>query len=116
MIDNLLQEHLTEEKSLRKFESHLLKLCIPFIRIAHIPGYGQYNVKGPMITVEADVRMTIYDKILPRNQELIPVALKRKLTYKGIVMQEMVSTSKVKEYIDYFKEHNPLFADQTLNI
>ena len=41
--------------SLSKLESHLLKLIIPFIRIAYIPGYGQFKVKGPMITVEADV-------------------------------------------------------------
>merc|ERR1712041_16433 len=62
--------------SLSKLESHLLKLIIPFIRIAHIPGYGQYKVKGPMITVEADVTKTLNEKILPRQQELIPEELK----------------------------------------
>ena len=31
-----------------------------------------------MITVEADVTKTLNEKILPRQQELIPVALKRK--------------------------------------
>merc|ERR1711989_239703 len=66
MIDNLPEEFLTEEMSLSKLESHLLKLVIPFIRIAHIPGYGQYKVKGLMITVEADVTKTLNDKILPR--------------------------------------------------
>ena len=43
-----------------------------------------------MITVEADVTKTLNEKILPRQQELIPVALKRKLSYKGTVMEEMV--------------------------
>ena len=28
----------------------------------------------------------------------------------------MVSKRKVKDYFDYFKKHNPLFAGQTLNI
>merc|ERR1712240_69960 len=55
MIDKLPEKFLTEEMSLSKLESHLLKLIIPFIRIAYIPGYGQFKVKGPMITVEADV-------------------------------------------------------------
>merc|ERR1712112_735354 len=102
MIDNLPEEFLTEEMSLSKLESHLLKLIIPFIRIAYIPGYGQYKVKGPMITVDADVTKTLNEKILPRQQELIPVALKRKLSYKGTVMEEMVSKNKVQAYFDYF--------------
>ena len=98
MIDKLPEEFLTEKMSLSKLESHLLKLIIPFIRIAYIPGYGQYKVKGPMITVEADVTKTLNEKILPRQQELIPVALKRKLSYKGTVMEEMVSKNKVQSY------------------
>ena len=116
MIDNLPEEFLTEKMSLSKLESHLLKLIIPFIRIAYIPGYGQYKVKGPMITVEADVTETLNEKVLPRQQELIPVALKRKLSYKGTVMEEMVSKSKVEAYFNYFKENNHLFKDQTLDM
>merc|ERR1712112_159628 len=116
MIDNLPEQFLTEEMSLSKLESHLLKLIIPFIRIAYIPGYGQYKVKGPMITVEADVTKTLNEKILPRQQELIPVALKRKLSYKGTVMEEMVSKNKVQAYFNYFKQFNPLFGDQILDM
>merc|ERR1712240_615371 len=116
MIDKLPEEFLTEEMSLSKLESHLLKLIIPFIRIAYIPGYGQYKVKGPMITVEADVTETLNEKVLPRQQELIPVALKRKLSYKGTVLEEMVSKSKVEEYFNYFKQFNHLFRDQILDM
>ena len=116
MIDNLPEQFLTEEMSLSKLESHLLKLIIPFIRIAYIPGYGQFKVKGPMITVEADVTETLNEKVLPRQQELIPVALKRKLSYKGTFMEEIVSKSKVQEYFNYFKEFNDLFKDQTLEM
>ena len=101
--------------TLSKLESHLLKLVIPFIRIAHIPGYGQFKVKGPMITIEADVQKTMDEKILPRKQELIPVSLKRKLTYKGSVMEEIVSKSKVKAYFKFFKDNNPLFVDEKLD-
>merc|ERR1712243_472522 len=62
MIDKLPEKFLTEKMSLSKLESHLLKLIIPFIRIAYIPGYGQFKVKGPMITVEADVTETLKKK------------------------------------------------------
>ena len=95
--------------NLSKLESHLLKLCIPFIKIAHIPGYAQYKVRGPMTTIEVDVRKTMNEKILPRNQELIPVALKRKSTYKGIVMEEIVSKTKVQEYFNYFKKQSFIY-------
>ena len=70
MIDKLPIKFMT----LSKLESYLLKLVIPFIRIAHIPGYGQFKVKGLMITVEAEVQKTMVEKILPREQELIPVS------------------------------------------
>ena len=99
MIDKLPEEFLTEKMSLSKLESHLLKLIIPFIRIVYIPGYGQYYVKGLMINVEADVRKTMYEKILPRNKEFIPLALKRKNTYQGIVMEEIVQKNKSKRVL-----------------
>ena len=88
----------------------MFKLVIPFIRIAHVPGYGEFKVKGPMITVEADVKKTIDEKILPRQQELIPVSLKRKLIYKGTIMEEIVSKTKVETYFNYFKMINPQVA------
>merc|ERR1712030_103349 len=95
--------------------AHLLKLVIPFIRIAQVPGYGEFKIKGPMITVEADVNKTLNEKILPRQEELIPVALKRKFTYKENVMEEIVSKSKIRSYFNYFKSNNPLFKNQELN-
>ena len=115
MIDNLPETYLTPNMTLSKLESHLLKLVIPFIRIAHVPGYGEFKVKGPMITLEADVKKTIDEKILPRQQELIPVSLKRKLTYKGTVMEEIVSKTKVQTYFNYFRRINPLLADEHLD-
>ena len=77
MIKNLPAAYLTPQMTLSKLESHLLKLVIPLIRIAHVPGYGVFKVKGPMITVEADVKDTIQKKILLRKPELNPVSLKR---------------------------------------
>ena len=112
MIDKLPIEFMT----LSKLESHLLKLVIPFVRIAHIPGYGEFKVKGPMLTVEAEVQKTMVEKILPREQELIPVSFKRKFAYKGNYIEEMISKSKIQEYFNYFKRENPLFAEEELKL
>ena len=46
MIDNLPEQFLTEEMSLSKLESHLLKLIIPFIRIAYIPYHSTFNYEN----------------------------------------------------------------------
>ena len=114
LIDNLSGDLLVAGKSLSKLEAHLLKLVIHFIRIGQVPGYGGFKIKGPMITVEADVKKTLNEKILPRQQELIPVALKRKFTYKANVMEEIVSKSKIRSYFNYFKENNLLFQNEEL--
>ena len=93
---------------LNRLEGHLLKLIIPFISIVHITHSRDVKIKGPMISVEADIKPTI-DKLLPRCPQLIPVALKRKLEYKGNYIEEMVDTQKVLLYFDYFKKYYPLF-------
>lgn len=69
-------------------------------------------MKGPMITVEVDVKKTLNENILPRQQELIPVALKRKFIYKENCMEKIVDKGKVQKYFEYFKNVNPLFGNQ----
>ena len=90
LIDNLPGDSLVAGKTLSKLEAHLLKLVIPFIRISQFPWYGEFKIKGPMITFELDVKKTLNEKILPWQQELIPVALKRKFTSKKNFMEEIV--------------------------
>lgn len=63
-----------------------------------------------MICVEAQVKETL-DKMLPVDQDLVPVCLKRKPEYKGNYIEQVVSKSKILEYFYYFKTQNPLFAD-----
>merc|ERR1711873_90986 len=38
------------------------------------------------------------------------------LSYKGTVLEEMVSKNKVQAYFDYFKKYNPLFGDEILDM
>ena len=41
---------------------------------------------------------------------MIPVALKRKLEYKGSYISEVISRSKLEFYFTYFKDNNHLFS------
>ena len=109
-VPDMPHEFKTEDMTLNKLESHLLKLIIPFIRVVHIPRSSEFKILGPMICVEADVKQTM-DKLLPVEQDLIPVCLKRRPEYKGHFIEEVVSMTKIVQYFEYFKAYNPLFKD-----
>ena len=110
ILPDLPDELTTDEMKLNKCEAHLLKLIIPFIRVAHIPRSSEFKVMGPVINVEADVT-EIVEKILPIDQDLIPVALKRRPEYKGSYIEEVISKKKLMKYFLYFRTANPLFAE-----
>ena len=84
--------------ALNRCEAYLLKLTIPFIRIAHLPRSADFKVLGPMICVEAKVAQTIND--LPRDQQFVPVEFKRRLEFKGYYIGEVVDTSKVLKHFN----------------
>ena len=99
-----------QDNPLNKCEQNLLKLVIPFIKVYHIPRSNQLKVVGPCLNVEADIASSL-EKIIPVEQQLIPVALKRMPNYQGHYTAEMVDKKKLLEYFAYFKLHNPLFKD-----
>ena len=95
-------------------EDFLLKPGIPFIRIAHLPRGRYFQLKGDLIMVSADVAQSM-NEILPQDQNLLPVAFKRKIEYKGYYLQEYVDRQKIQIYFKWFQRHNHLFKDMTLN-
>jgi hypothetical protein len=114
MVPELPDEFKTADMKLNNCEAHLLKLIIPFIRVAHIPRSSEFKVFGPVINVEADIAHS-FNKILPLDQDLIPVALKRRPEYRGAYIEEIVSKNKLLKYFIYFKANNHLFADIQFN-
>ena len=56
--------------TMNKLEAYLLRLVIPFKRIAHVAGYGEFMVKAQMITVEADVKDTFHKEYYQNNMSL----------------------------------------------
>jgi hypothetical protein len=102
--------HVDEALKLNKLESHILKLVIPFIRVAHCPRGIYFKVKGGLILISADIKSSL-TKILPQPQSLIPVCLKRKLEYTGNYIEEIIDKDKVKTYFNFFKTYNPLFKE-----
>ena len=101
---------MKQSLQLNKLESHLLKLVIPFIRVAHCTRGTYIKVKGSLILMSSDISHSM-SKILPVAQHLIPVCLKRRLDYTGNYMEEIIDKNKVNAYFNFFKRYNPLFKD-----
>ena len=60
--DYLTEEDLSLEVQsfkLNRLESYLLKLIIPFIRIAHCPRSHYFKLKGDLILISSDISSTI---------------------------------------------------------
>jgi hypothetical protein len=95
---------------LNKYKAHLLKLIIPFVWVMRIPRNADFKVVGPMICVQAEIKKTV-EKVLPVDQDLVPVALKRKLEFCGDYLTEYVDRNKLMAFFEFFKLSNPLFKD-----
>ena len=104
------ENHERKEMKLNKLESYLLKLCIPFIRIAHCPRGPYLKVLGDLILISSDLSHSL-TKILPIQQDLIPVSFKRKLSYTGSYIEQYIERKKIKMYFSWFKKYNHLYKD-----
>ena len=93
---------------LKKLESHLLKLVIPFIGIGHCTRGMYIKIKGSLILISSNIPHSM-SRILPRKQNLLPVCLKRKLEYKWSYIEEIIDRNKINAYFNFFKRFNPLF-------
>ena len=99
---------------LNKVEQFLLKLVIPFIRVAHCERGTQTKVRGNLILISADIASSL-SKILPLSQPIVPIQFKRKLAYSGHYLAEYIDKRKVELYFNWFKKNNPLFEDISLD-
>ena len=93
---------------LNGLESYILKLVIPFIRIAHCPRGSYFKVKGDLILISSDISHSL-SKILPLQQSLIPVRFKRKMAYTGSFIEEYIEKEKVQMYFTWLVKNNHLY-------
>ncbi|TKS65838.1 ATP-dependent DNA helicase PIF7 [Collichthys lucidus] len=101
---------------LNKLEQHLIALHIPFMKMLALPKGGQNGVHGPVTCVPSNIVETT--NLLPRTSmegSLLPVKLKRKLTYKGYYEYEYVDTTHIKQALQYLKENNVHYKEVHFN-
>ncbi|XP_030284360.1 uncharacterized protein LOC115588118 [Sparus aurata] len=101
---------------LKRLEIHLIALHIPFMKMLALPKGGQNGVHGPVTCVPANIVQTT--NLLPHTDmegSLLPVKLKRKLTYKGHYDYEFVDSMRVRQALQYLKEINVHYKDVEFN-
>ena len=99
---NATQNNEIESVMLNRLESYLLKLVVPFIRVANCPRGKYLKVRGDLILISSNVGSSL-SKILPRQQNLIPVSFKRNLSYSGAFIEEFVEKQKLQIYFSWLK-------------
>ena len=76
----------------------------------------QRSIHGPAVNVPSKVD-TVCDMLprLPSQSELVPLKLKRKLTYRGHYLYDYVTPQKLLEALRFLKANNPLYVDIDIN-
>jgi hypothetical protein len=99
---------------LNLMEQYLLKLTIPFIRVAHVPRTPNLKLVGGSICIQANISHTI-EKLQINPENIIPVSFKRKQTYRGHYMEQVVNKEKVFEWLSFLRLNNPLYKNIIIN-
>ena len=95
---------------LNLMEKYLLKLTIPFIRVAHVPRTPNLKLIGGSVCIQANISHTI-ERLQINPENIIPVSFKRKLSYKGYYMEQVINKVKLFKWLSFLKLNNPLYKN-----
>ena len=103
-------------QNLNELEIQLIALRIPFMKLLALPRGGHRGVKGPVVNVPSDINKITSS--LPRTvneAQLVPVKLKRKLSYKGHYMYKWINPTHVTDALKYLIGNNPWYEGVTFD-
>ena len=105
-----------ELSGLNPLELRLICLRLPFMKMVALPSGKQRSIDGPAVNVPSKVD-TICNVLprLPLQTKLVPLKLKRKLTYKGHYMYDYITPQKPLIALSFLKAKNPLYSDVKVN-
>ena len=99
-----------ELSCLNSLEKRIISLRVPFMKMVALPSGKQRCIHGPAVNVPS--KLDSVCELLPRlpsETELVPLKLKRKLSYKGHYMYDFVRPDKVIGALRWLKDNNPLY-------
>ena len=101
-----------ELSCLNALEKRLISLHVPFMKMIALPSGKQRCIKGPAVNVPSKVdRVCTMLHRLPSECELVPLKLKRKLSYRGYYLYNYVSPERLTKALKWLKANNSLYAD-----
>ena len=105
-----------ELANLKPLEICLISLQIPFFKLVSLPVGNQQSIHGPAVNLHSEVD-TLCKKLprLPSQSELIPLKLKRKLSYKDHYLYDYVTPERLLNALRYLKSNNRYYKDITIN-
>ena len=106
----------SELSNLNPLELRLISLRVPFMKMVALPTGKQRCIYGPAINVPS--KLDSVCSLLPRlpsQTDIVPLKLKRKLSFKGHYMYDYVSPVKVMKALLWLKANNPSYADIGIN-
>ena len=107
-----LDSEPAELSCLNALEQRLISLRVPFMKMVALPSGKQRCIHGPAVNVPSKIdRVCTMLPRLPSECELVPLKLKRKLSYKGHYLYDYVSPQKLINALKWLKANNPLYAD-----
>ena len=87
------------------------------MKLVGLPKGGQKAIHGSAVNVPSKLQPVVC--LLPRlpdTTEVLPLKLKRKLSYKGHYIHEYIRPKRVMEALQWLKHNNPLYKDITISI
>ena len=105
-----------ELSCLNALEKRLISLRVPFMKMVALPSGKHHCIHGPAVNVPS--KLDSVCELLPRlpsETELVPLKLKRKLSYKGHYMYDFVRPDKVICALSWLKDNNILYKDIAIN-
>ena len=116
-INNLDLDAVPDELSeLNSIEIRLVSKRIPFMKMVALPRGRQTAIHGPAVNIPTNLD-TICKLLprLPKDSEILPMKLKRRLSYKGHYMYDSVHPERMMMALDWLKANNILYGDININ-
>ena len=111
-----LDEIPSELSNLNPLEIHLICLRIPFMKLVNLLVGKQRGIHGATVIVPSNIdNICTVLPCLPSKSDIIPIKLKRKLTYKSHYLFDFVDPQKVMQALTYLKCNNPLYRNIDIN-
>ena len=104
-----LDSEPAELSCLNALEQRLISLRVPFMKMVALPSGKQRCIHGPAVNVPSKIDRVC--TMLPRLHsecELVPLKLKRKLSYKGHYLYDYVSPQKLINALKWLKSKQPI--------